>query len=215
MLAPREFQSLACGFPILAMPTIADIRHANLLLLIGDGHGAVKRFATKIDRDPSQVSQLKTRAKHSKSGEPRDIGDDIARHIEAMLKLTPGWLDTPQSEVPATGDWLPPESGGPVDLAQAMSESHNYSDPPNLQWGALMTADLNRPFELDVIDDALAPEIFRGCKVRLDPNRQPLPNRHADDHDGHSDAESVHANRSRDSDHHRRRIRVVQLHADS
>ena len=58
MLAPREFQSLACGFPIWAMPTIADIRHANLLLLIGEEHGAVKRFALKIDREPSQVSQL-------------------------------------------------------------------------------------------------------------------------------------------------------------
>lgn len=33
--------------------------------------------------------------------------------------------------------------------------------------------DLNSPFELDVIDDALAPEIFKGCVVRLDPRREP------------------------------------------
>lgn len=34
--------------------------------------------------------------------------------------------------------------------------------------------DLNSPFELDVIDDALAPEIFKGCVVRLDPHREPV-----------------------------------------
>lgn len=174
MLARSEFQSLAYGFPIVAMPTIAQIRHANLLLLIGDGHGAVKRFAQRIDRDPSQVSQLKSRSKHSKSGDPREMGDDMARHIENMLKLTPGWLDTPQG-VKTTGDSLPPESDDRLDMAQAMSESRNYSDPPRLQWGNLMGADLTQPFELEVIDDALSPEIYRGCIVRLDPKREPRP----------------------------------------
>ncbi len=33
----------------------------------------------------------------------------------------------------------------------------------------------NQPFELDVIDDALAPEIFTGCIAMLDPRRDPEP----------------------------------------
>ena len=56
-----------------------------------------------------------------------------------------------------------------------MSHFRNYSDPPKLLWGALMNADLSRPFELDVIDDALAPDIFKGCVARLDPGREPRP----------------------------------------
>lgn len=38
-----------------------------------------------------------------------------------------------------------------------------------------MSADLSRPFELEVIDDALAPEIFKGCIAMLDPARPPEP----------------------------------------
>lgn len=38
-----------------------------------------------------------------------------------------------------------------------------------------MTADLNRPFELEVMDDALGPEIFKGCIALLDPHRAPEP----------------------------------------
>jgi len=40
-----------------------------------------------------------------------------------------------------------------------------------------MTADLSQPFELVVEDDALAPEIFKGCIARFDPAREPAPGR--------------------------------------
>lgn len=40
-----------------------------------------------------------------------------------------------------------------------------------------MTADLSQPFELEVIDDALAPEISKGCIARFDPARAPAPGR--------------------------------------
>lgn len=42
-----------------------------------------------------------------------------------------------------------------------------------------MTADLSRPFELEVVDDALAPHIERGSTAILDPNRKPVPGRPA------------------------------------
>jgi len=171
MLAPREFHSLAAGFPISAMPTIAEIRHANLLLLVGEGHGAVKRFAARIERDPSQISQLTTQAAHSKSGQPRGMGDKMARHIETMLKLTPGWLDTPQVEAPTTGDSLPPHPQVGPDVDQLMSQSRNYADPPRFMWEELMGADLSQPFELEVVDGAFGAEIPPGCVMRLDPRR--------------------------------------------
>ena len=40
-----------------------------------------------------------------------------------------------------------------------------------------MTADLSQPFELEVEDDALGPDIFKGCVARFDSGRQPAPGR--------------------------------------
>lgn len=67
-----------------------------------------------------------------------------------------------------------PDAGGP---AHDMSLARATLDLPTLTWETLMEADLSQPFELAVIDDALAPEIFRGCVARLDPNRGPVAGR--------------------------------------
>jgi hypothetical protein len=65
---------------------------------------------------------------------------------------------------------------GPIPgVALDMSQARNSESPPKTRWEDLMTADLSRPFELDVIDDALAPEIFMGCTALLDPSRAPEP----------------------------------------
>ncbi|RTL40542.1 MAG: XRE family transcriptional regulator [Burkholderiales bacterium] len=66
---------------------------------------------------------------------------------------------------------LGPERGVAHDLSQA----RNTESLPRIRWEDLMTADLSRPFELEVIDDALAPEIFKGCVALLDPQRAPEP----------------------------------------
>lgn len=71
------------------MRTIEEIRHANLLLVLDElaatagERGAVQRLADRMQRSHSQVSQLKTKATHSKTGKPRNIGSAIARQIEA------------------------------------------------------------------------------------------------------------------------------------
>lgn len=40
-----------------------------------------------------------------------------------------------------------------------------------------MTADLSRPFELEIFDDALAPDFERGSIALLDSTRKPVPGR--------------------------------------
>lgn len=60
-------------------------------------------------------------------------------------------------------------------VAHDMSQARNTESLPRMKWEDLMTADLSRPFELVVIDDALAPEIFKGCIALLDPKRHPEP----------------------------------------
>ena len=80
-----------------AMKTSSEIRHANLLALI-EKAGSIQAVAEKLGKDHAQISQLKTQAKHSKTGKPRLIGDDIARLIEEQFKLEIGWMDNPHDE---------------------------------------------------------------------------------------------------------------------
>jgi transcriptional regulator with XRE-family HTH domain len=62
-------------------------------------------------------------------------------------------------------------------VAHDMSHARPTLPIRRIAWEALMEANLNQPFELEVIDDALAPEIYRGCIARLDPSRTPVAGR--------------------------------------
>ncbi|RYH41903.1 MAG: hypothetical protein EON54_17935 [Alcaligenaceae bacterium] len=77
---------------MLAMKTSSEIRHANLLKII-ESVGSLQLVADKLEKSHAQISQLKTQAKHSTSGKPRVIGDDIARLIEEKFDLEIGWMD--------------------------------------------------------------------------------------------------------------------------
>lgn len=74
------------------MPTVDDIRRANLLSLISE-HGGQRSLADLIGKAPAQISQWVTRAPNE-SGRPRVIGTASARHIEQTLHLKAGWMDS-------------------------------------------------------------------------------------------------------------------------
>lgn len=67
--------------------------------------------------------------------------------------------------------WFNPtfEGVATAPLAHDLSQARPIIPIRKITWESLMGADLSEPFELDVIDDALAPEIFKGCTMRLDP----------------------------------------------
>jgi hypothetical protein len=94
------------------MKTSSEIRHANLLTLIEEA-GSIQAVAERLGKDHAQISQLKTQAKHSKTGKPRLIGDDIARLIEERFELEIGWMDNPHK----VGDQLQPEPRAPIGSA--------------------------------------------------------------------------------------------------
>lgn len=73
----------------------------------------------------------------------------------------------------------PPETREHVNVAHDMSQARNYPDPPRLQWRNLMGANLTQPFELEVLDDALADEIGKGSIARFHAagSREPVPGR--------------------------------------
>lgn len=95
MLARSQFHSVARGYAIAAMARVTDIRHAKLLLLIAQ-HGTIQKLADALGKSHSQISQLRNQSAHSTTGRVRVIGDDLAREIEAKLRLGDGWMDTPE-----------------------------------------------------------------------------------------------------------------------
>lgn len=68
------------------MRTIDEIRRANLKILLQDRfEGSPSQIAMRLEASQSQISQLF-------SGY-RNIGDSIARRLEAACGLPSGWMD--------------------------------------------------------------------------------------------------------------------------
>lgn len=74
------------------MPTIEDIRRRNLAILVEE-LGSIKALAAKINRSPTQVSQLLHGIEDWKSGTRRGMRATTARHIEVSTDKPVSWLD--------------------------------------------------------------------------------------------------------------------------
>ncbi len=74
------------------MKTMGEIRRANMKALV-DEFGTIQSLADAINRSHAQTSQWLHGFKGSKTGKPRGIGDNAARHIEKMIGKPRGWMD--------------------------------------------------------------------------------------------------------------------------
>lgn len=81
------------------MQIVSETRLARLQMLVKQHGGslAALNVAMGLDRTDATLSQIRTKAPHSKTGKPRVMGDDLARKIEEKLSLGLGWMDTPLS----------------------------------------------------------------------------------------------------------------------
>lgn len=79
------------------MQTISETRLARLGILVKRHNDSLAELneAIGLDRTDATLSQVRTKAPHSKTGKPRVMGDDLARKIEDRLGLGLGWMDTP------------------------------------------------------------------------------------------------------------------------
>lgn len=105
-IAFDQFAEIARGFVINAMQTVSDTRLARLSILVkrhGDSLAQLNE-AIGLERTDATLSQIRTRAPHSKTGKPRSMGDDLARKIEEKLSLGLGWMDTPPTYVELHGE---------------------------------------------------------------------------------------------------------------
>lgn len=82
-----SFIDVAQSSNVFLMKTISEIRRENLRLIMNSRPQAKKDFAGDLEISPSQLT-------HIVGANPkRNIGDDLAREIEARLYLEIGWLD--------------------------------------------------------------------------------------------------------------------------
>ena len=93
--------------PLPALPDLPDIRLTNALALFEEFvratarhadaatlRGLERRFAERVDIQPSYWSQIKSRA--------RQIGERLARQFEQRCRKPTGWMDQLQSAAAAT-----------------------------------------------------------------------------------------------------------------
>lgn len=114
--------------------------------------------------------------------EKAGVSQGTIGNIESGLRKKPREVVALATALEVRPEWLTSGMGRPeiftqqansVDMAQLMSQARNYSTPLVVKWEGLMSADLSRPFELEVKDGSFGGEIPAGCVMRLDPNRQP------------------------------------------
>ncbi len=83
------------------MKTIDEIRRQNLLEAMAR-MGTARALAEKADLSAAYLSQVKNGQPDSKTGNPKNLGDDAARKIEKAIGETRGWMDVDHSLPPSS-----------------------------------------------------------------------------------------------------------------
>ncbi|WP_257757872.1 S24 family peptidase [Burkholderia glumae] len=92
------------------MKTNDEIRRENLVLAIAR-FGTAKALAEAADVSTAYLSQVKNGQPDSKTGKPKNMGDEVARKIEVALGEAAGWMDTNHSEGIGAPYKLPEDKG--------------------------------------------------------------------------------------------------------
>lgn len=98
-IAMNQLEKIAVCHVIRNMQPVTETRLLRLQMLVKKHNGSLADLneAIGLVRTDATLSQIRTKAPHSKTGKPRVMGDDLARKIEERLSLPTGWMDTPPS----------------------------------------------------------------------------------------------------------------------
>ena len=111
---------------MLSVQTIAETRRQRLQILLDKaGSLASLNEAVGLSRTDATLSQIKNQSPHHKTGKPRAMGDELARRIEAAMKLPEGWMDTPPTYAELLGEGNPLSKA--TSLLSAMEPEQLYT----------------------------------------------------------------------------------------
>lgn len=79
-----------------------DIRHHNLTLLIQE-FGTATALAEATEASEKYISQIISKTPLP-SGNPRQVGNNLARRLEQAASKPEGWMDQDHSQLPAAGN---------------------------------------------------------------------------------------------------------------
>lgn len=105
------------------MPTIADIRRANLELLIAEA-GSLSKLAEKAETTSVYLSQVRNGTPDIKTARPRELGTTMARRLEVACNKPVGWMDASQ--------WRPAPETAPIGVAEPTKQLHVTPDELDL-----------------------------------------------------------------------------------
>lgn len=167
-----------------------EIRYANLLLLINEA-GSQIALASRCDTSEAYISQLYNKLPDSKTGNPKAVGNRLARKLEAGMHKPVNWMDldhsidlsTPAAAEPAATynvQPLPQRGTRPVISWVRAGHWEDISDPfgPGEadRWEMPLYRSGDRSFWLQVDGDSMvadggaAPSFPDGTLIHCDPD---------------------------------------------
>ena len=102
------------------MKTIDEIRLENLLTAISRA-GTATALAEKSGLSAAYISQIKNRQPDSKTGKPKNMGDEAARKVEVGIGEKRGWMDVDHS---TTGEPFPVKTQDRADQIEISLNEH-------------------------------------------------------------------------------------------
>ena len=142
--------------------------------------GSVRELASRLDREPSQISQWRNASTNSGTGKPRRISADSARYIEERLGLPVGWMDVSHADTEngTSGGILMQRRVPLISFVQAgnwTEATDPYATGNAYEW---LTTDLDlsrQSFALKIKGNSMSPEYNEGDVVIIDPSLSPRP----------------------------------------
>lgn len=132
------------------MNTIDEIRLENLRALVKE-KGSQKKVSDDTGTSQVYLSQLLNAAKDAKTGKARQIGDDMARKLEAGCGKERGWMDNVHSVLTKLGYELSAPAAAVAAEQNAVYAIKAATDPKTERLMQLWD-ELDPPSKSDLLD---------------------------------------------------------------
>ncbi len=163
----------------MSLNSVKDIRRENLKVLV-ERLGSMKELNKVLNRTDNTLTQILNQSIHSKTKQPKQMGDRIARSIENGLNLEYGWMDADHSD--QTNLEVGPEDESitiinelnqieGASIAHELHEQDVIIGPLRVKTKFLQSIGYNNTMSLSATTaygDSMSPTLLPGAKLLVD-----------------------------------------------